>query len=75
MKTPNPLHITSQPLPGKQLPDDWRNSTADHGGNFDRRNLSEMWKQESTNKKIEVDSPTRNARLKTLTWNEIYGQR
>jgi len=75
MKTPNPLHITSQPLAGQRLPDDWRNKTADFGGNFDRRNLSEMWKQEPTHKQIQIDSPIRNARLKPLSWNDIYGQR
>ena len=71
----NPKHIQSQPLAGQQLPDDWRNKTADFGGNFDRRNLSEMWKQEPTHKQIQIDSPIRNARLKPLSWNDIYGQR
>lgn len=74
MKKSNPLHITTQPLAGVKLPDDWRNKTADFGGNFDRRNLSEMWKQEST-KKIEIVSPTRNARLQPLSWNDIYGEK
>ena len=73
MKTPNPKHIQSQPLAGQQLPDNWKNATADHGGIYDRRNLSEMWKQESTTKKIEVDSLTKNARLRPLSWNDIYG--
>ena len=75
MKKPNPLHITPLPLAGQQLPNDWRNKTADYGGNYDRRNLSEMWKQESSNKKIEVDSPTRNARLQPLSWNELFGKK
>ncbi len=75
MKTPNPKHIQSQPLAGQRLPDDWKNATADHGGNYDRRNLSAMWQQESTTKKIEIDSPTRNARLQPLSWNDLYGQR
>jgi hypothetical protein len=74
MKKPNPKHITSQPMPGLQLPDDWRNSTVDFGGNFDRRNLSEMWKQESI-KKVEIVSLTRNARLQPLSWDEIYGSK
>ena len=74
MKTPNPKHINLQPLAGQRLPDDWRNSTADHGGIYDRRNLSEMWKQESI-KKVEIVSPTRNARLQPLSWDEIYGSK
>ncbi len=75
MKKPNPKHITSQPLPGLQLPDDWRNSTADYGGNYDRRNLSAMWKETTNKKMIEIDSLTRNARLQPLSWNEIYGEK
>ncbi len=75
MKKPNPKHIQSQPLAGQQLPDNWKNTTADHGGNYDRRNLSEMWKQESTTKKIEIDSLTRNARLQPLSWADIYGSK
>ncbi len=75
MKKPNPKHITSQPLPGLQLPDDWRNSTADYGGIYDRRDLANLWRQGSTNKKIEIVSPTRNARLQPLSWNDIYGEK
>ena len=75
MKKPNPKHAQPQPLAGQQLPDDWRNSTADYGGNYDRRNLSEMWKQEPTHKQIQVDSVIRNARLQPLSWNEIYGEK
>lgn len=74
MKT-NPKHAQSLPLAGQQLPNDWRNKTADHGGTYDRRNLSEMWKQGTTNKKIEVDSPTRSARLQPLSWDDIYGEK
>ena len=75
MKTPNPKHIQSQPLAGKQLPDNWKNATADHGGNDDRRNLSAMWKETTNRKMIEIDSLTRNARLQPLSWNEIYGEK
>ena len=75
MKTPNPKHITAQPLPGQQLPDNWKNATADHGGTYDRRDLANLWKQETTTKKIEIDSPTRNARLKPLTWSDLYGSK
>jgi len=75
MNKPNPKHAQPQPLAGKQLPNDWRNNTADHGGTYDRRNLSEMWKQEPTHKQIQVDSLIRNARLQPLSWNEIYGKK
>jgi hypothetical protein len=70
----NPINAQPQCLPGRQLPSDWKASTNEHGGTFDRRPLSELWKNVSSNKP-EVDSPTRNARLQPLSWNEIYGER
>jgi len=75
MKKPNPKHIQSQPLAGQQLPDNWKNATADYGGNYDRRNLSAMWKETTNKKMIEIDSLTRNARLQPLSWNDIYGEK
>ena len=75
MKRPNPLHITPQPLGGQQLPRNWKDKTADHGGTFDRRNLAEIFQQGTTNKKIEIDSPTRNARLQPLSWDDLYGKK
>ena len=70
----NPINAQPQCLPGRQLPSDWKVSTTDLGGTFDRRQLSELWKNVSSNKQ-EVDSPTRNARLQPLSWNEIYGDK
>ena len=35
----------ANPLQGQQLPKDWPRQAANHGGTFDRRNLSEMWKR------------------------------
>lgn len=75
MKRPNPKHAQPLPLAGQQLPSNWKDKTADHGGTYDRRNLSEMWKQEPTHKQIQVDSLIRNARLQPLSWNEIYGEK
>lgn len=75
MKKSNPLHAQPLPLPGQQLPSNWKDKTADHGGNFDRRNLSEMWKQEPTHKQIQIVSPIRNARLQPLSWNDLYGEK
>ena len=70
----NPINAQPQCLPGRQLLSDWKAATTDHGGTFDRKPLSEMWKNVSSNKQ-ELDSPTRNARLQPLSWNEIYGDR
>lgn len=75
MKKPNPKHAQPHPLAGQQLPDDWQNATADYGGNYDRRDLENMWKQESTHKQIQIDSPIRNARLQPLSWNDLYGEK
>lgn len=73
-KRTNPVNAVVQCLPGQQLPADWKTSTNDLGGLYDRRPLSELWKSVSSNKS-EVDSPTRNARLQPLSWNEIYGDK
>lgn len=75
MKKSNPLHAQPLPLPGQQLPSNWKDRTVDHGGTYDRRNFDEILKQGSSTKRIEIDSPTRNARLNPLSWNEIYGQK
>ena len=74
MKKPT-IAAVVQPLAGQQLPPGWQRTATEAGGTFDRRNLSEMWKQGTTNKKIEVDSPTRNARLQPLSWNDLYGRK
>ena len=74
MKKPT-IAAVVQPLAGQQLPAGWQRAATEIGGVFDRRVLSEMWKQETTNKKIEVDSPTRNARLQPLSWNDLYGKK
>ena len=34
-----------QPLPGQALPSDWTKQAIDHGGTFDRRDLSQMWRE------------------------------
>ena len=73
-KPTNPLNAVVQPLQGRQLPNDWKASTNDHGGTFDRRPLEELWKL-PMNTKAPVDSITRNARLQPIPWNEIYGDR
>ena len=72
MKKPT-IAAVVQPLAGQQLPPGWQRTATEIGGVFDRRVLSEMWKQQAPNKQIQVDSPTRNARLQPLSWNEIYG--
>lgn len=67
MKTPqkNPIAAVVQPLPGRQMPSDWKLQTNDFGGNFDRRNLSELWRSPEWSSKFNnnVESLTKDARL------------
>ena len=74
MKKPNPKHAQPQPLAGQQLPDDWRNSTADHGGIYDRRDLSQLWKTPQWSSKLNSDNVNnlmRNARLSSTVASGI----
>lgn len=75
MKKPNPLHAQPQPLAGQQLPSNWKDNTADFGGTYDRRNFVQILKQGSTNKQIQIDSPTRNARLTPFPSEQLFGQK
>ena len=34
-----------QPLQGQALPSDWNKQAIDAGGTFDRRDLSQMWRE------------------------------
>ena len=73
MKT-NPKHAQSLPLAGQQLPNDWRNKTADHGGVFDRRDLSQLWKTPQWSSKLNgdnIDNLMRNARLSSVAASGI----
>jgi hypothetical protein len=79
MKSPrkNPIAAVVQPLPGRQLPSDWKLQTNDFGGNFDRRDLSEnMWRIRNGRQNFNdgnVESLTKDARLKPFNnsdkWN------
>ena len=66
MKKVNPIAAMVQPLAGKQLSPDWKKSTDEFGGNFDRRDLSSMWKNPQWASKLNgdnVDSIIRSSRL------------
>ena len=68
MRTPkkNPIAAVVQPLQGKQMPGDWQKSTQEFGGNFDRRDLENMWKTPNWNSKLSgdnVDNVIRASRL------------
>jgi hypothetical protein len=41
----NPIAAMVQPLPGQALPSDWSKQAIDAGGTFDRRDLSQMWRE------------------------------
>jgi hypothetical protein len=57
MKKPtNPIAITTQPLAGRQLPADWQRTAADIGGNFDKRDISQLWKSPNWSSKLSGDT-------------------
>ena len=62
----NPIAAVVLPLQGRQMEPDWKLQTNDFGGNFDRRNLSEMWCNPEWSSKFNdgVENLTQNARLK-----------
>ena len=62
----NPIAAVVQPLQGKQMAPDWQKQTQDFGGNFDRRDLENMWKTPNWNSKLSaanVDNVIRASRL------------
>lgn len=66
----NPIAAQVQPLAGRQLQANWQSETNDFGGNFDRRNLSEMWKSPRWSSKIDsttVQNIVGGARLSTAS--------
>ena len=73
MRTPrkNPIAAVVLPLQGNQMAPDWKLQTNDFGGNFDRRNLSEMWRSPEWSSKFNGsdENLTQNARLKPFNNN------
>ena len=68
MKTPkkNPIAISVLPLAGWQMPPEWKKSTQNFGGNFDRRDLEKLWLNPQWSSKLNSDNInnlTRNSRL------------
>lgn len=62
MKRPNPIAAQVQPLAGQPLPADWRQKTANAGGNYDQRRLEDMWKSPNWVGKT-YENIVQNARL------------
>ena len=58
MRTPkkNPIAAVVQPLQGIQMPGDWQKQTQNFGGNFDRRDLENMWRTPNWNSKLSADN-------------------
>ena len=62
----NPIAITPLPLAGCQLDPNWKKSTDQYGGNFDRRDLSSLWMNPQWASKLNsgnVENLMRDARL------------
>ena len=70
----NPIAAVVLPLQGRQMPSDWKIKTNEFGGNFDRRDLENMWRTPIWSSKLNsdnVDNLTRNSRLSTFTASGI----
>jgi len=67
----NPIAIRVQALPGQKLPDDFAQQTANHGGLYDRRDLSQLWKTPQWSGKSRSENPIQDARL--TTWEDLTG--
>ena len=52
----NPIAAVVLPLQGRQMPSDWKLQTNDFGGNFDRRDLENMWRTPNWNSKPSADN-------------------
>ncbi|MCP9795939.1 hypothetical protein [Synechococcus lacustris] len=76
MKSPkkNPIAAVVLPLQGRQMEPDWQQKTKDFGGNFDRRDLENMWRNPQWSSKLSadnVDNIIRNGRLSSTTASGI----
>ena len=74
MKKPsNPVAARVLPMAGRQLPQDWHRATAEHGGQFDRRNPDEMFANPQWTKLSSSENLTQAARL--TAWKDILGEK
>ena len=77
MKRTNPIAATVQPLAGRSLPADWQRQVAqNHCGNYDQRDLENLWRTPQWSaKQGEVDNIQQAARLTQPSWSELFGHR
>jgi hypothetical protein len=73
MNKKSTINATVLPMQGRQLPADWARKAQNQGGNFDQRDLENMWRQ-PLKANTPNDSPMHSARLKPPTWGEMFGQ-
>jgi hypothetical protein len=52
----NPIAAMVAPLQGQALPSDWNKQAIDAGGTFDRRDLSQMWREPQWTAKTNSDT-------------------
>jgi hypothetical protein len=70
----NPIAIQVQPMAGRQMAPDWKQKTSDFGGNFDRRDLENMWRTPNWSSKLNsdnVENLIRSSRLSSPTASGI----
>jgi hypothetical protein len=74
MKRINPVAITPQAIAGRRLPPDWKAQTT--GGNYDQRDLENMWRTPQWSAKINSENVQREARLtRHPSWDDLLGER
>ena len=78
MKTnENPIAAQVQVMQGQKLPAEWRKNTENAGGNYDRRDLENMWRQPKWAGKplTGAENTMQAARLKQPGWRDLFGDR
>ena len=75
MKKPikNPIAAMVQPLAGQKLPDNFMQETANFGGTYDKRDLSQLWKNPNWSGKSGSENLIQDARL--TTWKDVIGEK
>jgi hypothetical protein len=67
------INITPNALPGRRLEAGWDKELGQIGGTFDKRDLSQLWKNPQWSGKSGSENLVQDARL--TTWEDITGKK
>ena len=67
------INITPNALPGRRLEAGWDKELSQIGGTFDKRDLSQLWKNPQWSGKSGSENLIQDARL--TTWEDITGRK